>query len=422
VTQSRTIFRGRRASVLAQRRAWSPVLSPSTRQVMLIVARLTFALVGIVLFIVALPQATAGLSQREDVRPSPVLFVAPQGNDQTTCSRKAPCSSFARAYTLAKSGDIVSLAGGTYGPQSIPAIPTKSLRKNVVFRQATARRVVIEGGLKVFGDHITFENLWVSDFAAQDGSSNITFLRVKARTFYIGGASDIRIIRGNVGPLENGSPKILPNGAVTPTRILIDGVAFHDITQTDGHTHVECLLVTSVEGLIIRNSRFWNCEFQSVLIKHFAPRGALPPSNILIENNWFGATTRSGFYSLAFGAAEGEGFRNVTVRYNSLLQDISVSGAFFSDFRVVANLGLMHQWNCTPGVMFDHNVWSAARCSATDRRGLPAFVSPDHLNLRVSQRSPAVNAGTLANFPKADIFGHKRPRGRRPDAGAVETR
>jgi hypothetical protein len=389
---------------------------------MLIVARLTFALVGIVLFMVALPQATAGPSQRVDVRPSPMLFVTPQGKDQTTCSRKAPCSSFARAYALAKSGDIVSIAGGTYGPQSIPPIATRSLRKNVIFRPATARRVEIDGGLDVFGDHVTFENLWVSYFAAEDGSGNITFLRVKTRTFYIGGASDIRIIRGNVGPLENGSPKILPNGPTTPTRILIDGVAFHDITQTDGHTHVECLDVSSVDGLIIRNSKFWNCEFQSVLFKHYAPGGALPPTNILIENNWFGPLKNSGFYSLAFGAAEGEGFRNVTVRYNSLLQDISIAGAFFSNFRVIANLGVMHSWNCTPGVQFDHNVWSAARCSATDRRASPAFVDPDHLNLRVSRRSPAVNAGTLKSFPKTDIFGNKRPRGRRPDAGAVETR
>jgi len=389
---------------------------------MLSVARLNFALVGMLLFLFALPQATAGLSQRPVVRPSPMLFVAPQGNDETTCSRKAPCASLARAYALAKSGDIVSIGGGRYGPQSIPAIPIKSLRANVVFRPATAKRVVIDGSIQVFGDHVTFENLWMSGFAAQDGSSNITFLRIKARTFYIGGASNIRIIRGNIGPLQNGSPRILPNGSETPTRILIDGVAFHDITQTDGHTHVECLLVTSVDGLVIRNSKFWNCEFQSVLIKHYAPGGAIPPTNILIENNWFGATTRTGFYSLAFGAAEGEGFRNVTVRYNSLLQDISIAGAVFSNFSVVGNLGPMQPWNCTPGVVFDHNVWSAARCSPTDRRGSPAFLDARHLNLRIARRSAAVNAGTLKNFPKTDIFGNKRPLGGRPDAGAVETR
>ena len=384
--------------------------------------RTTVAAFLTLLFLLALPPSGNGVSQRRAVESTPVLFVAPGGNDKTKCTQTAPCASFARAYALAKGGDVIAVAGGTYPSQSVPAIPSKTLDTNVDFRPATAQRVTIDGDLDISGNHVTFENLWVSDFSVQDGASDITFLQMKASNFYIGGASSVRLIRGNIGPLQNSSPKILPNGAQTPTNILIDGVAFHDVSQTDGHTHVECLLVTSVVGLVIRNSRFWNCEFEDVLIKHYAPGGALPPTNVLIENNWFGATTPSGFYSLAFGAAEGEGFRNVLVRYNSLLQDMSIAGAFFSDFNVIGNLGPMEQWNCTPGVVFDHNVWSAARCSATDRRGSPNFADPEHLNLRLSRQSPAVNAGTLSNYPRTDIFGHKRPLGRLPDAGAVETR
>src|SRR5262245_23362204 len=332
---------------------------------MLSLARVTVAIVGLALLPIGLPQATAGLTQNPKVGRQPALFVAPTGSDQTRCTRKAPCASFARAYALAKNGDVVAVTGGTYASQSIPAVPGKALRSNVVLRPQSDQRVVIDGSLDVYGNHVTLEDMWVSSFAAFDGANNITFLRMKAHNFYIGGASDVRIIRGNIGPLQNTSPHILPNGPLTPTRILIDGVAFHDITQTDGHSHVECLDISSADGLIIRNSKFWNCQFQDVLIKYFAPGGALPPANILIENNWFGKTNPSGYYSLAFGAEEGQGFRNVTVRYNSLLQDISIAGSFFSNFSVIGNVGPMLPWNCTRGVVFDHNVWSGARCSAT---------------------------------------------------------
>jgi hypothetical protein len=383
--------------------------------------RISTVLFGVLLILVSLPNATAS-PRRTHATTTAALYVAPTGNDEGTCSRKAPCASFARAYSLAKSGEVVDVAGGTYGSQTIPSLPTDALTRPVVFRPQDASRVVVDGMLDVSGAHVTFQNMWVSNFAVEDGAKDITFKQMKAHYFYIGGASDVRIIRGNIGSLQNWSPRILPNGPLTPTHILIDGVAFHDIVQTDGHTHVECLDISSVDGLIIRNSKFWNCEFEDVLIKHYAPGGALAPTNILIENNWFAATTPTGYHALAFGAADGEGFRNVTVRYNSLLQDISIAGAFFSNFNVIGNVAPMQPWNCTKGVTFDHNVWSAARCSATDRRAAPRFVDPGHLNLRISARSRAVNAGDRRDFPKTDIFGHKRPRGRAPDAGAVETK
>jgi hypothetical protein len=383
--------------------------------------RITFVLLGALLILVALPTATASI-RRAHPTTAPNLYVAPNGNDAGTCTRKAPCASFARAYSLSKSGGVVDVAGGTYGSQSIPSWLAPTLTRPVVFRPQDASRVVVDGILDVYGAHLTFQNMWVSTFAAEDGAEDLTFKQMKANNFYIGGATDVRILGGTVGPLQNWSPRILPNGPLTPTRILIDGVAFHDIVQTNGYSHVECLDISSADGLVIRNSKFWNCEFEDVLIKHYAPGGALAPTNILIENNWFAATTPEGYHAIEIGGENGEGFRNVTIRYNSLLQDISITGAFFSNFKVIGNVGPMEPWNCIPGVVFDYNVWSAARCSATDRRAAPGFVDPAHLNLRVSARSRAVNAGDRRNFPKTDIFGHKRPRGRAPDAGAVETR
>src|SRR5262245_43955639 len=108
--------------------------------------------------------------------------------------------------------------------------------------------------------------------------------------------------------------------------------------------------ISSADGLIIRNSKFWNCQFQDVLITYFAPGGALPPANILIEHNWIEKNDPYGYYSLAFGAEEGQVVRNVTVLYNSLLQDISIAGSFFSNFSVIGNVGPMFFFQAEDGI------------------------------------------------------------------------
>src|SRR5438093_13535104 len=43
------------------------------------------------------------------------LFVSPSGSDRKACTEAAPCRSFERAYRLARPGQTVKLAAGTYG-------------------------------------------------------------------------------------------------------------------------------------------------------------------------------------------------------------------------------------------------------------------------------------------------------------------
>ena len=47
-------------------------------------------------------------------------YVTPSGSDTAACTSSAPCKSLARAYAVAVSGDVVSVAAGTYPAQTVP--------------------------------------------------------------------------------------------------------------------------------------------------------------------------------------------------------------------------------------------------------------------------------------------------------------
>src|SRR5207237_7069270 len=125
-------------------------------------------------------------------------------------------------------------------------------------------------------------------------------------------SSNISIIGGSVGGIQDYKPQIGTWPMGTENRnILIDGVRFHDITRTNSSVHIECLLVGGVNGLVIRNSHFDNCDVFDVSI---AEENDSPPvSNVLVENNFFGGA--NGFYSLFFND-ESTSLSNVVIRYN----------------------------------------------------------------------------------------------------------
>src|SRR5262245_19946975 len=66
-------------------------------------------------------------------QPSANLFVATNGSDAAKCTRGAPCLTFARAYAVAKAGDVVEIASGDYGDQEIGSARTRTGAR-VVFR------------------------------------------------------------------------------------------------------------------------------------------------------------------------------------------------------------------------------------------------------------------------------------------------
>ncbi|HET8757041.1 MAG TPA: DUF1565 domain-containing protein, partial [Solirubrobacteraceae bacterium] len=49
------------------------------------------------------------------------LNVSPNGSDSGSCTSAVPCKSLGRAYAVAASGDVVSVAPGTYPSQTVPS-------------------------------------------------------------------------------------------------------------------------------------------------------------------------------------------------------------------------------------------------------------------------------------------------------------
>ena len=79
-------------------------------------------------------------------------YVSPSGSDGAACSALAPCRSFDYAYRQAAPGDLVEVAGGTYGSQTVPALGRTG--PVIEFRPALGASVVL-GGLQVRADFVT---------------------------------------------------------------------------------------------------------------------------------------------------------------------------------------------------------------------------------------------------------------------------
>jgi hypothetical protein len=210
-----------------------------------------------------------------------------------------------------------------------------------------------------------------------------------------------------------------PSGA---TDIVFDGVRFHDNRRGSTLDHTECLMLGGGNGVTIRDSRFDHCNVFDLFVTwwNFTTPQYPMPSNILLENNWFFDTLDHN-YSILFSDHITQ-YTNVTVRYNSFTGSLGITNVPKTNFNVIANVGPLAGYGCASGVNYAYNVWDQAKCSATDRRAPSNYVDPAGYNLRLKRNAAAINHGDPKNFPKRDIFGHRRPKGKRPDAGAVETR
>ena len=159
---------------------------------------------------------------------------------------------------------------------------------------------------------------------------------------FITSADDVDVIGGSVGPGHDFSSEIkaVEGSARPPRRILIEGVTFHDWTRRDPASHVDCLHVIAVRGLVLRANRFVNCEAFDVL---FTTSGDAPH-----------AAARRGREQLLLAAAgrattrwrsrtpPGAVYRDFLIRHNSSDNSYSVgegSTVAGSNVRFIANVG-----------------------------------------------------------------------------------
>jgi hypothetical protein len=351
------------------------------------------------------------------------LLISPSGNDGGRCTRAAPCESFARAYRVAKPGQVVLVAGGRYdGQQEVEQDSSKTSTKDVLFRPIKGARPVVEA-LDVYGSHVEFRGLRIErDFYVKCGADDVTLRSSKAALFFIRSANNVRILGTEFGP----SDTISQIGHTAeceraPRGILLDRVYMHDFTNPDPDKHMECLTVQAASDFVIRRSRFHHCEDFDILFKHRSP--VLETTNTTIENTWFDKPWPDGTSAIQFSEPDSGGtFRNVLIRNNSFAGNLTLKPEIdYPNLRVIANAGTKYGGPCGNGVAA-YNVWRTGACGGTDRRADPRFKNERGFDLHLLPGSPAINRGHPTSFPRVDIDGQRRPAGRRSDAGADEHR
>jgi hypothetical protein len=354
--------------------------------------------------------------------PPPVpasFFLSPSGSDANPCTPALPCLSFDRAYHLARPGQVVEVAAGTYGDQNVNDDPSKTAAADVVFRPASGARVSL-GSLEVYGSHVTFQGMMVNgDWQTYHGTDDVTFRNVTVDgEILTQSSSNISVIGGSVGGTVDTKSQFGNWPLGTNNRnILVDGVTFHDVTRSSSGVHVECLLVGGTNGFVLRNSRFSNCDVFDVSIGQM--NDSSPPSNVTVENNFFGGS--NGYFSFDINTTTAS-LSNVLIRNNSSPQEMYLGNALplLTNVRVVGNIAPISAANCETRILYSHNVWQGGVCSATDVNAPAGFRNASALDLHLVPGSAAIGRGDPASYPATDIDGQARPRGALPDAGADE--
>lgn len=327
--------------------------------------------------------------------PAPSLFVAPRGDDGGSCGAGAPCASFDRAYHAARPGQVVEVAGGSYGSQSLTADGAKKgmgcesrgvLAACVIFRPARGARVALDN--LNFGDN--YKNVGPAGVAfvagaragrVVVGSTNFNQAREVAlwgldqKNLYITGGRDMAIRGGRIGGQTS------PDGLhpeiqsvyrsappIVPTRLTIEDVEFHDINTTSPTAHVDCLQVESGLDVVIRGNTFRGCGSTGLRISYGGGENENPPRRLLIEDNLFRKCEDTPVSPCYYAAQLGIG-HDVVVRGNRSEQALQPAG----DAKLMENVryerNLAPGVTCEPGVKYVKNSWvQHGPCSASDRR------------------------------------------------------
>jgi chitodextrinase len=369
------------------------------------------------------------------------FYVSPSGSDSGSCTQVAPCKTFARAFTVAPAGSVVQAADGYYGCPSISG----SKSSDVTFRAAPGALPWTTCEQNISAQHIAFENMNFAGFRMGESGRYITLRNVNIAcedqapfTLYgglcsaglFGAPSDFSFLGGSVGPTYDNDVYHTPGnsqlgipyggGPYGSTNIVLDGVRFHDNRKAAG-AHTECLMVGGGTNFTIRNSKFENCNIYDIYFTwwNFVTPAYPVASNILLENNWFENPTEVA-QAVRFGDYMGS-FNNITVRNNSSTGDLSIGDSPKSNVQFVGNVADKASYACTSGVVYSHNVWTGAKCGATDKTAPSGFVNAATFDYHLATGSAAINAGDPANYSATDIDGQARPLGGIPDAGADES-
>lgn len=315
------------------------------------------------------------------------LFLQPYGIGEN-CTRDDPCGTLDAALKAADPGDVVQAAAGRY-PQD--QVLTPDLRK------ANAAPVIVRPAP---GAKVTFGQVkcgrWSGDFGpgnfALEGITiggilvhrcdRVTLRHVDVRGgVFVEGSTNFTMLGGSVGPGLDYHPDVTAvyksNPPVVPHNVVFDGVRFHDWVRRDPSVHMECLQISDVVGLVVRNSTFDRCD---VFDLHVDGTVAGPVRDVLIEHNRFAPTVdhlggKVGPSYFSLSVRDGIGVRvlgNTSTQSFALPERSEDSGAV-RGWTVQGNAAPLQPSQCDSRIHFRDNRWTAATCGPGDRKGpLPA--------------------------------------------------
>ncbi len=266
------------------------------------------------------------------------LFVSPSGADAGTCTEATPCRSFDRAYQVARPGDVVEVADGSYPSQTIAA-KAEAGPKYVVIREAA-------GGRAIVGDRGATENCIAFEGAAyvlvagfetpyvrvqgnpsqcgvsvgREGAHHVILLDLDVGGVWVG-ADDVRVFDSDIGPNvnEGGTPTAISGDETDDSqRVLFEGNDFHDYTSV-GDNHQQCFAAWSGRRITLRDNHFYNCEtFHLWLVAE----SGYEISDYLIEGNTFTQPDSSIAISSTIKLGDhGGALENIVLQDNRVLTD-----------------------------------------------------------------------------------------------------
>ena len=345
-------------------------------------------------------------------------YLSAAGSDSGSCaSPGAACRSFGYAYRQAAPGDVVEVAAGSYPAQDIPKVAGRG-GPAVAFRAAGG--AVSLADLQIHGDHVSIQGVSSSGVDVDHGSGvrDVTVIGVRAQQVWLENAHDVRFLGGSYGDNRD-HPTMQISGAPASTNILIDGVDFHDAVASNSSVHMECIWAGGVQGFTVRNSIFRNCAHFDIF---FTRLNGPDPRDVLLENNVFEMTKVAGgqnaYYSINVANWLSR-VDNFTFRNNTFGADVVIQPSALSGVKMVGNVGPIA--SCKGGVQYSHNVFTKAKCSATDKQvagAMSQFVDPAAHDWHLRPGAAAINAGDPNDHPSSDREGLLRSGP--PDAGAHE--
>jgi hypothetical protein len=327
--------------------------------------------------------------------PPPSLFVAPSGSDSNACRASAPCASLNRAYRVARPGQSVQLAAGTYPAQTIRHDPAKANgSKHVYFVPAPGTVPVISGDLANRAAWVRIERIRVNGglFPAEGGPNahHVIFDSMDSASFEVGPGHDITLSNSDIGPSRgcgfSQENKIGPDGNIpnaAPYNIQILDNYIHDQNgNPSGGCHFGGLFVIAGHHLAFSGNRFVRNVVYDFYVSPFASDSYGGVHDVVVENNVFAgpvewlprSTTWDGQPNLQFTCHGNPTptncmLRNWLVRFNSFYGGLHFfNRSTGSNFRVVANVGDSPDGSNCSRASFSYNVWKGDACGPTDRR------------------------------------------------------